>query len=157
MKLEKHIGYLLKRHHLKIAVAESCSGGLIAHRITNVAGSSEYFDRGFIVYSNKAKIELLHVKPCTIKNYGAVSMQTAIEMAKGAKSAAKTKLGLAVTGIAGPAGGTEEKPVGLVYIAVAYYRKSICREFRFNGKREDIKLKTSQNALKMLKELLMLT
>jgi len=105
--LEAVVGDLLRTHGSTLSVAESCTGGLITHRITNVPGSSDYLERSVVVYSNRAKRELLKVPAATIRKYGAVSRETAEAMARGVKKLSKTALGLAVTGIAGPAGGTE--------------------------------------------------
>ena len=104
---------------LKIATAESCTGGLLAARITSEAGASACFDMGLITYSNQSKIQMLGVKEQTLHRYGAVSSQTALEMSEGIKKLSGADIGISVTGIAGPGGGTDEKPVGLVYIAVA--------------------------------------
>jgi len=135
---------------LTLATAESCTGGLIASRITNIPGSSEYFERGLITYSNKSKIELLKVAPEIIEEFGAVSSETAEAMAKGIKDLANTDLGLGVTGIAGPSGGTTEKPVGLVYIALASDRGVINRKFNFTGGRLEIKQQTAEAGLKII-------
>ncbi len=149
--IEEVIGRLLKDRGWKLSIAESCTGGLIAHRITNVSGSSEYFESGIISYSNEAKIELLSVNEGTIKAYGAVSSQTAIAMAEGIRGLRNTDMGLGVTGIAGPAGGTASKPVGLVYIALSSPIHVECNEFRFYGDRETIKLKASEAALDIVR------
>jgi PncC family amidohydrolase len=149
-KYEIMIGDLLDKRKLTIATAESCTGGLISHLITNVPGSSKYFERGLIVYSNDAKMELLNVQKETIEKYGAVSSETASEMAEGIKSSARTDLGLAVTGIAGPSGGTPDKPVGLVYIALAADQGINVQKFQFDGEREDVKIQTAETALAML-------
>ncbi len=150
--LEKQIGALLRKHGKTISIAESCTGGLISHRITNVAGSSNYYDCSVIAYSNKSKIDILHVSPETLKKFGAVSRQTAIGMAQGIKQISGSDLGLAVTGIAGPGGGTPEKPVGLVYICLASDESVVCEEFRFKGKREEIKSQASEATLQMIKK-----
>lgn len=152
--LEEEVGALLRKHNLTLAVAESCTGGLIANRLTDIPGSSDYFDRGFITYSIRAKHELLDVPMTIIEKFGVVSSQTAFAMAEGARKKGKTDLGMGVTGIAGPTGGTSEKPVGLVYIAVAYDRGNICKEFNFKGSRKEIKEKASDEALKLIKEYL---
>jgi len=149
--LEKQIGALLRKHGKSISIAESCTGGFISHRITNVPGSSNYYDCSVIAYSNQSKIDILHVSPETLKKFGAVSRQTAVEMAQGIKQISGSDLGLVVTGIAGPVGGTPEKPVGLVYICLASDESVVCEEFRFKGKREEIKLQASEAALQMIK------
>ncbi len=114
--LEVDLGRFLRNNGLTLAIAESCTGGLIAHVVTNVPGSSDYFDRGIISYSNAAKREILDVRENSLMEYGAVSEEVALEMARGIKENSGTDIGLSTTGIAGPGGGTEEKPVGLVYV-----------------------------------------
>lgn len=146
--LEKVVGLLLKKQGLKLALAESCTGGLIAHRITNVPGSSGYFERGYVTYSNEAKIEELGVPFSVIKDHGAVSPETAKAMALGVLQNSYADLALAVTGIAGPSGGSPNKPVGLVYCAIADKSGMIIeQEFNFLGDREKVKYSTSQYAL----------
>ncbi|MCF8110956.1 MAG: competence/damage-inducible protein A [Desulfobacteraceae bacterium] len=129
--MEEVAGDLLTRRAATLAVAESCTGGLIGHRITNVAGSSQYFAGSIVTYANKAKINLLGVSPDTLERYGAVSEQTAREMAEGAARAAGTDYGLAVSGIAGPGGGTDEKPVGTVCIGFCGPGESFARCYSF--------------------------
>jgi len=150
--LEEQIGALLRKHEKTISIAESCTGGFISHRMTNVPESSNYYDCSVIAYSNQSKIAILHVSPETLKKFGAVSRQTAIEMAQGIKQVSGSDLGLAVTGIAGPGGGTPEKPVGLVYTCLASDESVVCEEFRFKGKREEIKSQASEVALQMIKK-----
>jgi len=152
LALEEQIGALLRKYGKTISIAESCTGGLISHRITNVPGSSDYYDCGGIAYSNQSKIDILHVSPETLKKFGAVSRQTAIEMAQGIKQVSGSDLALAVTGIAGPGGGTPKKPVGLVYICLASDESVVCKEFKFKGKREEIKFQASEAALEMIKK-----
>lgn len=120
MKLEEEIGELLKAKKLSLSTAESCTGGGIAASITSVPGSSEYFKGGIVAYSNEVKEALLHVSAETLAKHGAVSRETVVEMAKGAMKTLKTDCAVATSGIAGPGGGTPEKPVGTVWIAVAY-------------------------------------
>jgi nicotinamide-nucleotide amidase len=153
-ELEEIVGALLKQRGLKLSIAESCTGGLLGARITNVAGSSDYFERGVVVYSNRSKSELLGVPAEVIERHGAVSRETASAMAQGIREAAKTDLGLAVTGIAGPGGGTPEKPVGLVYIALASSSGVKVDEQRFLGSRDQVRLKASQAALDMVRRYL---
>ncbi|MGM0501490.1 MAG: competence/damage-inducible protein A [Bacillota bacterium] len=153
--LEDVVARLLMEQHLTIATAESCTGGLIGDRFTSVAGSSNYFDRGVISYSNQAKQELLNVKQETLEQFGAVSTQTAKEMAVGIKEQAEVDIGLATTGIAGPGGGTEEKPVGLVYLALAQGDEVIVKEKKFNGNRRRVKYLTSQTILNLLRKRLL--
>jgi len=137
-----------------LALAESCTGGLIAHRLTNVSGISQYLDRGVISYSNKAKMEVLGVKHCTLESHGAVSSETAVAMARGVREISRTDFGLAVTGIAGPTGGSKEKPVGLVFIALSTRQGETWQQFNFGGDRLGIKNRTAQAALMMLKNYL---
>ena len=152
--IEVIIGRLFRKRGWRLSIAESCTGGLIGHRITNVPGSSDYFDGGVITYSNDAKIELWKVPEETIATYGAVSRQTAVAMAEGIRKLMGIEVGIGVTGIAGPAGGTEAKPVGLVYIALSSPVRVECKEFRFDGDREMIKLQASEAALNMIRGLL---
>ncbi len=153
-ELEEVVGALLKQRRLKLAVAESCTGGLIGGRITSIAGSSEYFERGVVVYSYLAKTEMLGVPQDLIEKHGAVSGQVAEAMARGMQQAAHTDLGLAVTGIAGPGGGTEKKPVGLVYTALASAQGVKIDEHRFLGTREQVRIRASQMALDMVRRYL---
>lgn len=138
---------LLRAMNARLALAESCTGGLIASMVTDVPGSSEYFDRGLVTYSNEAKMELLGVPEETLIAYGAVSSPTALAMAAGVVEHSRAQVGAAVTGIAGPGGGTEEKPVGTVHIAVASPGGQWVQGFRFSGTREEIKRQTAQTAL----------
>ena len=146
---------LLKRRGGMLATAESCTGGMIAAAITDVAGSSEFFDRGFITYSNQSKIDMLGVLPETLEHHGAVSEQTASEMALGALNASRATCAVSVTGIAGPGGGTADKPVGLVCMGVAL-RGGPVQTFRhvFTGDRADIRAQAVQTALGHVKEAL---
>lgn len=142
----------LKKHHLSVATAESCTGGLLAHTLTNISGSSEYFDRGIVSYSNQAKIELLGVPEQTLKQHGAVSKQTAKAMAIGIRERSNVDIGISTTGIAGPTGGTKEKPVGLVYIGIASLKNVKVKKFIFSGDRMRNKESTCNAALEMLLE-----
>lgn len=149
--MEEVVGNLLRERGLTLATAESCTGGLIGHRLTDVAGSSEYYAGGIVAYSNDLKEELLAVSPATLERYGAVSVETACEMAEGACAAAGADLAVATTGIAGPGGGTEEKPVGTVAVALAV-REGVAfktRAFLYQlwGSRDWVKMLTSQLAL----------
>src|SRR3990172_3794644 len=152
--IEEIIGRLLRKRGWMLSIAESCTGGLIGHRITNIPGSSDYFDGGVITYSNDAKRKLLKVPEETMTTYGAVSHQTAVAMAEGIRKLRGVEIGIGVTGIAGTAGGTAAKPVGLVYVALSSPVRVECKEFRFGGNREMIKLQASEAALSMLKMLL---
>lgn len=148
--LEEALGEVLREKKGTIAIAESCTGGLISHRITNISGSSEYFERGVVAYSNKAKIDYIGVSEEILSSCGAVSSETAMAMAYGIKKAANTTFGLAVTGIAGPGGGTAEKPVGLVFIAIAGPNGIEVTGSKFDGDRITIKVKTAEAALTWL-------
>ncbi len=154
--LESVVGKLLLGKRLTLAVAESCTGGLIGDRITDFSGSSVYFKQGVVAYSNEAKVRILGVKEETLNEFGAVSRQSALEMARGVTRISGTDIGLSTTGIAGPTGGTASKPVGLVYIALAWPERGveICKEFRFSGKRREIKESTAINALDILRKAL---
>ena len=145
------VGALLKQRRLRLAVAESCTGGLIGSRITEIAGSSDYFDRAAVVYSNEAKTAMLGVPKELIEKHGAVSSEVAAAMAQGVQQASRTDIGIAATGIAGPGNESEEKPVGLVYLGLAFSDGVKTAEFRFLGTRAQIRLKTSQMALDMVR------
>jgi len=150
--MEEVVGRELTKQGLMLAVAESCTGGLIGHRLTQVAGSSAYVDRGAICYSNRAKTEMLGVPADLIALRGAVSKEVAAAMACGIRERANVSVGLSVTGIAGPGGGTETKPVGLVYVGLDDGTgRPIAREFRFHGDRNIIKQRSSQAALDVLR------
>jgi len=149
--LEEVVGNLLSEKGKTIAVAESCTGGLIGAKFTNISGSSEYFERGVVTYSNQAKMELLGVPPETIEKYGAVSEEVAILMAEGVGKLAKTDYGLSATGIAGPTGGTPEKPVGLVYIGFAHENDSFAQKFQFAEDRLTNRERAAQAALNMVR------
>jgi len=129
-ELYEVVGKLLLKKNITLSCAESCTGGLFAETITNIAGISEVFDRGIVTYSNRAKIEELGVKELTLEQFGAVSEQTAIEMAEGLQKITGSELCISVTGIAGPTGATEDKPAGLIYICARYGEKTICKELR---------------------------
>lgn len=152
MTSEKIVGKMLRRKNLTLAVAESCTGGLVSSRITDAPGSSKYFLCGIVAYSNGIKENLLGVSGKTLRKYGAVSKQVVLEMAEGIQLLAGSDIGIGVTGIAGPAGGTRSKPVGLVYIALIANNKKIVKEYRFKGSRQHIKLQTSEEALKIIKK-----
>ena len=149
--LEQVVGLLLTAAAKTLSVAESCTGGLITHRLTEVPGSSTYLERGFVTYSNGSKMALLGVPEELIERDGAVSESVARAMARGARERADTDLALAVTGIAGPSGGSAEKPVGLVYIAIGDERGEDVRRFQFPGGRSRVKQWTAQAALNLLR------
>lgn len=149
--LEEVVGRLLKDRSLKVAVAESCTGGLISNRLTNVSGSSAFFERGIVAYSNAAKVEILKVDEDLLQKYGAVSLEVARLMAEGIKAISGTEIGLSVTGIMGPTGATPNKPIGLVYIGICDEQLCTAKEFRFGDDRLLNKDRTSQAALEMLR------
>tara|TARA_B100001093_G_scaffold470795_1_gene492528 strand:+ start:69 stop:554 length:486 start_codon:yes stop_codon:yes gene_type:complete len=147
----------LKQSGMSICCAESCTGGMIAAAITDIAGSSAVFSRGFVTYSNQAKINMLGVKPETLNLYGAVSGQTVSEMASGAITASEDEadFAVAVSGIAGPDGGTVEKPVGLVYICVLKKGEvGQVTRYLFDGDRQSVRTQTVENALKTIRSLM---
>ncbi|MEQ1757475.1 MAG: competence/damage-inducible protein A [Vicinamibacterales bacterium] len=153
--LEEVLGDLLLARGFRIAVAESCTGGLIASRLTDVAGSSRYVERGVVAYSNEAKSELLGVPSALIAEYGAVSEPVGRAMAEGIRSQARVDVGVGVTGIAGPGGGSPEKPVGTVVIAVSVGQTVQTRTARFRGERDQVKYQAAQTALDMVRRLLL--
>ena len=153
--LEEVVGELLAARGLTIAVAESCTGGLIASRLTDVAGSSRYVERGIVSYSNAAKTELLGVPAELIAQHGAVSEPVALAMADGVRARSRVGVGVGVTGIAGPGGGSDEKPVGTVAIAAVTAEVTRSRVFRFLGDREQVKFQASQAALDMVRRIMM--
>ncbi len=148
--LEEQIVGLLQEKKLTLATAESCTGGMLASRIIDVPGVSEVFKAGFVTYANEAKQNLLGVKEDTLAQFGAVSEQTAREMVLGAIKAAKADMAVATTGIAGPGGGTKEKPVGLVYIACGSADDIIVERCLFSGSRKEIRQASVEHALGML-------
>lgn len=152
--METKVVDLLKELEMTVTTVESCTGGLISGRLVNVAGVSDVFKEGYVTYSNKAKRKLVKVKKSTLKEYGAVSEKTAKEMAKGGLHAADADVAVAVTGIAGPDGGSEEKPVGLVYIAVAMKKKVCVKRYLFSGDRMEVRNQTVESALSQLYECL---
>lgn len=152
MSMEEKIVALLCRRGLKITTAESCTGGLIAAKLVDVAGVSEVLEEGFITYANRAKVELLGVLEETLERYGAVSKETAREMAEGAARQAKADCSVVSTGIAGPGGGTAEKPVGLVFIGVRVPGKTAVRRFLFHGNRAQVRSQAAEAALAFLYE-----
>ncbi|MEE9189478.1 MAG: competence/damage-inducible protein A [Candidatus Neomarinimicrobiota bacterium] len=150
-RLEEIVGKLLLERKYTIAIAESCTGGLVSNRLTNVPGSSGYFMGGVVSYSDQSKMKLLNVKSETLDNFGAVSENTAGEMAVGVQSLFKTDVGVSVTGIAGPGGYTDLKPVGLVYIGIRIHRNEFVKQFTFTNSRDYNKRLSSQAALNLLR------
>jgi len=153
-RTERLIGEYLKGRGLTLALAESCTGGLLSSAVTDVPGSSGYFLGSVVAYSNEVKESALGVKAATIRKHGAVSRETAVEMARGVRKALGADISAAITGIAGPGGGSPEKPVGLVYIAVSKGRSSEARRFVFKGGRKSIKKQSARAALSFLAEAL---
>ena len=150
MRLEEKVLKKFIQKGRTLALAESCTGGLIGDHLTNVPGASAFFHLGIIAYDNAAKTKILGVSPALIKKYGAVSAPVARAMAEGARKMLNTDLALSVTGIAGPAGATKDKPVGLVFIALSSKSRTTAHQFLFKGSRTDIKKQAAQTALKML-------
>ena len=156
--LEAVVGSLLLDAGMRIAIAESITGGLIAHRITQVSGASRYFDTGFVTYSNESKTALLGVAPDLFRRVGAVSEEVALAMARGALERASADIAVSVTGVAGPTGGSDEKPVGLVYIGLATRASARAERRQFPGERRQVKRWTAQTALDLVRlELLRLS
>ena len=153
--MEAVVGELLMNHSQTLSVAESCTGGLIGHRLTQVPGSSSYFDRSFVCYSNQAKQDLLGVSATLLRRHGAVSAPVARTMAEGARKNSQTDIGLSVTGIAGPGGGSVRKPVGTVFIGIDGPKGSLTKKFKFPGDRQDVKMRTSQAGLNLVRLYLM--
>lgn len=149
--LEEAVIEILLRHRLTLSTAESCTGGLLSGRIVNVSGASDVFMEGFITYSNNAKMKYLNVNPETLEKYGAVSEETAREMAEGCAKASGCDVSVAVTGIAGPKGGTPEKPVGLVYIACHAGKKTFVIKCQFNGNRQKVREQSVAAALDLVR------
>ncbi len=151
---EEQVVLKLKEKNWHVSTAESCTGGLISGTLVNVSGASEVFGEGYVTYSNEAKHKLLGVSLETLKEYGAVSSQVAEQMAKGAMEAAGAQASVAVTGIAGPDGGTPLKPVGLVYIGCCAEGRISVKEYHFKGSRQEVRQQTVEAALKLLLECL---
>lgn len=151
MAIEVEVGALLREHGLTLATAESCTGGLVAHRITCVPGSSSYYLGGFVTYANQAKEALVGVRHETLIAHGAVSEETALEMARGARERLGADLGIATTGIAGPTGGSPEKPVGLVYVALSAADVERCERHIWQGDRMANKQQSAEAALRLVR------
>lgn len=155
MPMQQHIinqvHKILLKKQKTVAVAESCTAGLLSHLLTYISGSSGYFILGVVVYSNKAKESILKIPISLIARKGAVSPEVALKLAQNVRKLARTDLGIGITGIAGPTGGTPGKPVGTCFIAVASKNKSICRKFRFKGNRSAVRKKSALRALGLLK------
>ena len=154
LPVEYEVVELLQKKELKVTFAESCTGGLLSARLVNVPGASEVFKSSVVTYSNKAKRKLLGVNKCTLKVFGAVSSQTATEMAIGAMRRLGADVSVSITGIAGPGGGTDKKPVGLVYIACNVLGNVTVKECHFTGERLDVRMASVEAALNLMKECL---
>ncbi len=150
MKLEEKIAKRLLALHKTLSVAESCTGGLLCHRLTNISGSSGFLKAGCVVYSNESKVRLLKIPKNLLEKYGAVSAPVAKKMARGIQKIFHTDFGIGITGIAGPTGGTKEKPAGLVFVAVATPTQILCTKSIFKNTRLIFKQKATNKALKML-------
>jgi nicotinamide-nucleotide amidase len=153
MKDLEKIKIILKKfteRNVQIAIAESCTGGYVCHMITNISGASKVFDRGVVCYSNKAKVEQLNVNPLSIEKYGAVSKEVAEQMAINVRKQSKVNVGIGITGIAGPTGGTPEKPVGLVYIGFSTEKETIIEKHVFKADRIAFKKKVLTKVLQLL-------
>lgn len=148
--LETDVLDRLGRAGLTLAIAESCTGGRICDRITDVPGSSERFKGGMVAYNNESKVKFLGVSHDTLKAHGAVSEECAIEMAAGAAKAFGADVGISVTGIAGPGGATPQKPVGLVYIGIAWKKEQAAFRYLFDGDRRNVKAQAAEQALRMI-------
>ena len=154
MRLEKIIGDRLRERGWTVSIAESCTGGLISDRITNVPGSSDYFEGGMVTYSNESKAKHLGIPLDYIKRYGAVSPQVARKMAQGVRKAFNTTFGLSTTGVAGPTGGTKRAPIGRIFIGFTNGRRTWVRREDFKGSRREIKRKAAERSLKFFYETL---
>ena len=153
INLENEVGRLLREKKLTIACAESCTGGLLTSRLTDVAGSSVYVRGSIVSYSNIVKHSVLNVKIETLQEFGAVSEQTARQMSENVRELFETDIGVGVTGIAGPGGGSDVKPVGTVYISVSNADKTEVKRFNFSGTRAEIKNQSANAAMNMVKQL----
>jgi PncC family amidohydrolase len=151
------VGELLRQHRLSLAIAESCTGGLLGDKITNVPGASNYFMGGVIAYDNRVKVGLLSVREGALEQFGAVSEEIALEMAQGARQAMQADIGLSITGIAGPSGGTPEKPVGLTWIGMSAAGAQKAWRSIWPGDRQAVKEQSADEALRRLAEFLQAT
>ena len=150
-KLSQKVVKLLSKKRLKISFAESCTGGLLSNSITSISGSSKVFTLGLVTYSNQAKMNILKIPKKIIMNHGAVSHETCLYMVKNLNKISKTNISVSITGVAGPKGGTKQKPVGMVYIGIKKGNKTLVKKFLFKSKKRKLIQKTSVNqALKMI-------
>jgi len=154
LKLSAALGQALQQRSWTLALAESCTGGMAGQYVTAIPGSSSWFDASFVTYSNRAKVDMLAVNPHTLKQYGAVSEETALEMATGALKRSHTDIAAAITGIAGPEGGSDEKPVGTVCFAwVTADGLKLCKTYRFSGDRETVRKESVKTVFERLMSL----
>lgn len=156
MSVNEELVKALADKKMTVSTAESCTGGLISKLITDVSGSSDVFGYGFVTYANEAKMKILGVWDEALSQYGAVSRPVAVLMSRGARRVSKSDIAVSVTGIAGPGGGTAEKPVGLVYISLSTPDGTICRKCNFSGTREEVRRQTAEFALNLALEYLKL-
>lgn len=154
LSVAEELGSILRRKTMTIATAESCTGGKVGDMVTSVPGSSDYYVGGVVSYSNAVKVELLDVDPEVIRSEGAVSETVARQMAEGVRHRLSTDIGVSTTGVAGPSGGSPEKPVGLVFVAASKQGRTICRRHQFTGARDDVKRYSAEAALSLVVELL---
>ncbi|OGX15444.1 MAG: hypothetical protein A2166_04650 [Omnitrophica WOR_2 bacterium RBG_13_41_10] len=150
----KQVHKTLLKKKIKVSLAESCTGGLISSLLTHLTGSSRYFILGVVAYSNLAKIKILKIPAALIARKGAVSKEVAREMAKSVRLVSKSNLGIAVTGIAGPGGGTKEKPKGTVFIALDTPKEKICLRFKFSGNRQSVRKQAALKSLKLIERII---
>ena len=154
MRLEEKIVIALLKRQKTLGIAESCTGGLLSHRLTNIAGSSGFLMAAVVSYSNTSKVKIHKVPAALIQKHGAVSLPVAQRMAQGIRRLLNTDFGISITGIAGPTGGTPEKPVGLTFIAVCDRKKTLCERNVFKGSRLQVKKQAAERALKLLENFL---
>ncbi len=154
MPLEEKIAKILLRRKKTVSLAESCSGGLLAHRLTNVSGSSKYFQLGLVTYSYESKEKMLKIPRALLLKHGAVSAQVTTLMASNVRKILNTDFGIGITGIAGPTGATKKKPLGLTYVAISTKTETICHEYIFKGSRLVIKKQATDKALQLFLKLL---
>jgi nicotinamide-nucleotide amidase len=150
--LAQSIGKLLNEQHLTLGLAESCTGGMVASYVTDIAGASEYFEGAIVAYSNQVKERVLGVPASTLERHGAVSAETVVAMAKGARKVLHVDVAVAITGVAGPSGGTLDKPVGLTYIGLCSARGELWRKYIWKGDRRQNREQAARAALELLKE-----
>jgi nicotinamide-nucleotide amidase len=154
MRKEEKVAQQLIQKSSTVSTAESCTGGLLAHRLTNIPGSSQYFRFGIVAYNNETKENILDIPSAILQQKGAVSEEVAIGMAEVVRAKGKSDYGVGITGIAGPDGGTKNKPVGLVYVAVSAAQETLCLKCQFQGPRSQIKTQAADQALILLLEFL---